>query len=311
MKYVYLALNWIFGVLFLILGLVSMIESPMAGLSLLLLSLLLLPPVRKITYSKTNKEISIKIRAASIFALIVAFGVFSGQNQDKKAQEVAIQQAKEKAEKIAQIKQDNINHFSANREQIISLANSALEAKEYQSVITQTGKYLVSGDEELKGISSSAKIEIEKIRKSERTKQLLSELKKVPSSEYEKNQKLYQQLASLHPNNQTYKNKLKVYSEKIEKEKQEKLAAEARTKQIKEQFSAWDGSHRNLERVIKKAMNDPDSYEHDETVYWDRGDHLVVKTTYRGKNAFGGVVRNFLKAKVSLGGQILQILDQT
>lgn len=58
-------------------------------------------------------------------------------------------------------------------------------------------------------------------------------------------------------------------------------------------------------------MNDPDSYEHDETVYWDRGDHLVVRTTYRGKNAFGGVVRNFVKAKVSLDGDILQILDQT
>ncbi len=56
-------------------------------------------------------------------------------------------------------------------------------------------------------------------------------------------------------------------------------------------------------------MNDPDSYEHDETVYWYRGDHLVVKTTFRGKNAFGGVVRNDVKAKVSLGGQIFQILD--
>ena len=85
----------------------------------------------------------------------------------------------------------------------------------------------------------------------------------------------------------------------------------ARNKRIEQQFSAWDGSHNNLERVIKKAMNDPDSYEHDETVYWDMGDHLVVKTTYRGKNAFGGVVRNFVKAKVSLDGDILQILDQT
>jgi len=311
MKYVYLALNWVFGVLFLIAGLVSIIESPLAGLSLVLLSLLLLPPVRKFAYAKTNKEIPIKIRAASIFVLIVAFGIFVGQSQDKEAQEVAAQQAQEKAEKIAQIKQDNINHFSANREQIISSANSALEAEEYQSVITQTTKYLVSGDEELKGINSSAKIEIEKIRKSEKTKQLLAELKKVPPSEYEKNHKLYQQLARLHPKNQMYKNKVKSYAEKIEKEKQEQLAEEVRKKQIEEQFSAWDGSHRNLERVIKKAMNDPDSYEHDETTYWDRGDHLVVKTTYRGKNAFGGVVRNFVKAKVSLNGQVLQILDET
>lgn len=311
MKYVYLALNWIFGVLFLITGLVSMIESPLAGLSLVILSLLLLPPIRKLVYSKTNKEIPIKIRVASIFALVVAFGVFVNQSQDKKAQEVAAQQAKEKAEEIAQIKQNIIDHFSGNREQIILSVKSALAAKEYQSVITKTSKYLVSGDEELKRINLSAKIEIEKIRKSETTKQLLAELKKVPSSEYEKNQKLYQQLVSLHPKNQKYKNKVKVYSEKISNEKQEQLVAEARKKQIEKQFSQWDGSHRNLERVIKKAMNDPDSYEHGETVYWDRSDHLVVKITYRGRNAFGGVVRNFVKAKVSLNGQILQILDKT
>ena len=137
------------------------------------------------------------------------------------------------------------------------------------------------------------------------------ELKKVPTSEYEKNKQLYQQLVVLHPDNQIYKNKVESYSKKIDKEKQKQLAAESRKKQIEDQFSAWDGSHRNLEKVIKKAMNDPDSYEHDETVYWDRGDHLVVKTTYRGKNAFGGVVRNFVKAKVSLSGQVLQVLDQT
>lgn len=311
MKYAYLALNWMLGVLFLITGLVSIIESTMAGWSLVLISLLLLPPVRKFAYSKTNTEIPIKIRGASILLLILAFGVFVSQSQYEKAQEVALQQAKEKSEKIAQIKQDNINHFAANREQIMLSANSALASKEYESVITQTSKYLVSGDEELKSIISSAKKEIEKIRKSENTKRLLAELKKVPFSEYEKNLKLYQQLASLHPNNQKYKNKINAYSEKIAKEKQEQLASEARNKQIEEQFSAWDGSHRNLERVIKNAMNDPDSYEHDETKYWDRGDHLVVKTIYRGKNAFGGVVRNSVKAKVSLSGQILQILDQT
>ena len=243
--------------------------------------------------------------------MIIVFGVLVGQSQDKKAQEVAAQQTKEKAEKTAQLKQDKVDHFTANKNQIILSANSALADKKYQSVISQTNKYLVSGDEDLKKINYSAKAEIGKIRKVEKTKQLLVELKKVPTSEYEKNKQLYQQLVVLHPDNQIYKNKVESYSKKIDKEKQKQLAAESRKKQIEDQFSAWDGSHRNLEKVIKKAMNDPDSYEHDETVYWDRGDHLVVKTTYRGKNAFGGVVRNFVKAKVSLSGQVLQVLDQT
>ncbi len=57
-------------------------------------------------------------------------------------------------------------------------------------------------------------------------------------------------------------------------------------------------------------MNDPGSYDHDKTVYWDMGDHLVVRTTFRGKNAFGGMVINSIKAKVSLNGQVLQIIEQ-
>jgi len=46
-------------------------------------------------------------------------------------------------------------------------------------------------------------------------------------------------------------------------------------------------------------------------VYWDRDDHLIVKTTFRGSNSFGGKVKNSVRAKVSIGdGDILQILSQ-
>lgn len=89
----------------------------------------------------------------------------------------------------------------------------------------------------------------------------------------------------------------------------EQAAADARKKRIERGFSAWDGSHRELEAFIKKAMNDPDSYSHVETVWWDRGDHLVVRTTYRGKNAFGGVVKEWVKAKASLDGELLEVIE--
>lgn len=92
--------------------------------------------------------------------------------------------------------------------------------------------------------------------------------------------------------------------------KQTASAPPTREKQIKDQFSPWDGSHRNLERLIKKSMNDPDSYDHDKTVYWDKGDFLIVKTTFRGKNAYGGVVKNWVKAKVDMNGNVLQVIAQ-
>lgn len=311
MKYVYLALNWVFGVLFLLAGLLSLVESPLGGLCLIIISFLLLPPLRKFVYSKTNKELPVKARAVTIFALFVAFGVFVGQAQDKKEQELAAQQAQEQAEKAAKVRQETIDYYNQNKDEILAKANEDLSQKDYQAVISQTSKYLVAGDEQLQKINTTAQAAIAEKQKIEKTESLLAKLKTVPASEFGQNKNLYQQLSKMHPSNEKYKEKLAHYTAKVEEENQAKIAAEERKKRIERQFSAWDGSHNNLERLIKKAMNDPDSYEHDETVYWDRGDHLVVRTTYRGKNAFGGVVRNFVKAKVSLDGDILQILDQT
>lgn len=80
--------------------------------------------------------------------------------------------------------------------------------------------------------------------------------------------------------------------------------------QLEKQFSAWDGSHIELTKIIKKAMNDPKSYEHIETVYWDMTDHVVVRTTYSGKNAFGGRVKNWVKAKADNNGNIIEIIEE-
>lgn len=88
-----------------------------------------------------------------------------------------------------------------------------------------------------------------------------------------------------------------------------KTEEQLRTERIQQAFSPIDGSHRGLEEHIKKAMNDPDSYKHDETAFVDKGDYLIVKTTFRGKNAFGGVVKNTITAKVDLDGRVLEIID--
>lgn len=81
-------------------------------------------------------------------------------------------------------------------------------------------------------------------------------------------------------------------------------------KKIDVQFSWWDGSHDNLTKYIKESMNDPNSFEHVETKYIDYGDYITVWETFRGKNAFGGVVKNTVVANVSLEGKIIEILDQ-
>ncbi|MBS2782699.1 PH domain-containing protein [Aeromonas salmonicida] len=89
-----------------------------------------------------------------------------------------------------------------------------------------------------------------------------------------------------------------------------KAVIEARVERVKTQFNPWDGSHRILESAIQKSMNDPDSYEHVETTYRDLGDSLIVSTTFRGKNGFGGVVKNTVVAQVDLDGNIMEIISE-
>jgi hypothetical protein len=102
-----------------------------------------------------------------------------------------------------------------------------------------------------------------------------------------------------------------------EKRKEDRLRKEAnltpqqrRTKQIEKAFSPWDGSHLVLTRVIKKAMNDPDSYKHDQTTYTDAGDTILVRASFRGTNKFGAIVRNTVTAKTDIDCNVLKILSQ-
>lgn len=87
-------------------------------------------------------------------------------------------------------------------------------------------------------------------------------------------------------------------------------SATQRRELIERQFSVWDGSHPGVTRAIKASMNDPKSYDHVETVFWDRGDYLLIRTRFRGKNAFGGVILNTVNAKVDFSGNVLDIALQ-
>ena len=90
----------------------------------------------------------------------------------------------------------------------------------------------------------------------------------------------------------------------------EEARAEARKALIEQQFSSWDGSHIALEQIIKKSMHNPDSYKHVETRYADEGDYILVATTFRGTNAFGGVVTNTVRAKFALNGELIEMVSE-
>lgn len=95
--------------------------------------------------------------------------------------------------------------------------------------------------------------------------------------------------------------------QKEKKAEMERIAA--RQKTIEQQFSPWDGSHRDLENRIKNIINDPDSFKHYKTTYIDKGDHITVFMEFGAKNGFGGMVRNKLSADYSIDGVFLRSDD--
>ncbi len=84
---------------------------------------------------------------------------------------------------------------------------------------------------------------------------------------------------------------------------------QVRTQQIQQHFSGWNGAHEGLEQLVKSQLLSPDSYKHIKTEYWDKSDHLIVNMTYQATNAFGADVQHFAKAKTSLDGNVLELIE--
>lgn len=269
--------NWIYGIIALVLALPLLAIAPYAGIACVLMALLVLPPARKFAYAKTGKTIPQAARGGLYIGLaVVAFFLLGLANESRKADEA-------KAVKEAQIQ-----NYTSGKSTHLATINSLIDAGQFEQATTYANQFAsLVKDQDLNDLLIKAK-----------TEELLAKAKKTAPNKNVELYDIYSQLTQLHPKNVIYLEAVARYGEKA-----------LRDQAIKEQFSGWDGSHRGLEKIIKKNMNDPDSYDHAETVYWDKGDYLLVRTTFRGKNAYGGVVLQSIKAKVDLEGNVLQILN--
>ncbi len=162
-----------------------------------------------------------------------------------------------------------------------------LAGEELRQIYAEAGRQL---NEKL----AAEELEKKRARDAARIKEILAEIPKIPPQDTARNFELYRELAELTPQDAKVKQKFDVYRKKFEEQQQkERLAAEKAAKEANEraeiqkkisnQFSAWDGSHRKLEAIIKDSMNDPDSYKHVETRYSNAGTYITVYTTFRGK----------------------------
>ncbi|MDR3678891.1 MAG: hypothetical protein P4L41_02920 [Flavipsychrobacter sp.] len=74
-------------------------------------------------------------------------------------------------------------------------------------------------------------------------------------------------------------------------------------------MSDWNGSCPGVVAYVKDRMNDPNSFEHVETGLYNSGVYTLVVMRYRGTNAFGATVTNYIKAKVNSNCQVVEVVE--
>lgn len=72
-------------------------------------------------------------------------------------------------------------------------------------------------------------------------------------------------------------------------------------------FSAWDGSCIPLVKAVKQDMNDPKSFEFVkvESMIENENGNLIVAMSFRGKNAYGGIVLQGVWCELTPDGKII------
>lgn len=307
-------------------------ESWIAGVMLFVFGVLVSPFVFSRILSKLSKRDPLQIRvvvvlfalASSTYALFQHTARIEAESVEQtRLQAVADAQALKQrdeadaAKKLASAK----TYFEENRTNVLTEFTSALDAKNMVTAQAIRDRFILAiRDPDFDLLLNHyvvlkeelALAEAEKSRKS-KIAELATRLGTVGATDFIQAIAIYSQLTTLDPSNKAYKLKLvqfrKARDAEVAREEEAVAAAAAkavRTKIIQEQFSGYDGSHRKFERLIKQAMNDPSSYDHVETRYIDNGSYIRVFCTFRGKNAFGGLVKNTKVADFDIAGNFLR-----
>ena len=73
---------------------------------------------------------------------------------------------------------------------------------------------------------------------------------------------------------------------------------------IATQFTLW-GTHSGVIDYVKANMHNPDSFQHVDTYYIDNQTYITVTMTYRGTNAFGGIVTETITKRFTIEGALI------
>ncbi|WP_336127845.1 hypothetical protein [Mesoflavibacter sp. CH_XMU1422-2] len=295
-------LKWFFGIIFLIGGLGGLFTSFLTGIIFLLLGFFILPPTYELFAKKTKLNLPSWAKWATvIIGFIIASFTIDNSNAEKDAEmDLVVKKASEFINS-GQIDSAKV-YIEKAKSQYSSTKNKAVDLE------NELNKYQ-SEDFAKETLVSMTDEEFEQLKNDQLTKNYLSQkslntefiaLMKTQAPEREK---IIKEIAEK-------KEQERIARElEAERKKQEEINKN-RKENVEKQFSAWDGSHPKLSRMIKENCRNPDSYGHIETRFRDDGNSIFVITKYRAENGFGGMTIGSVSARVDFDGNVLEIVSQ-
>lgn len=284
------ALAWIGGSLLLMLALLALAGSIWAGLALLGVTALVFPPLAD---RLRASPLFTKARPWAAAILVILFFVATQRDMDAEEQVRLAQQAA-RQDSIAAVSEDSLRQYlGSNRSELVQGARAQLEMGEYRAAASRLRPFAeVSDDAEIDSLHEHALAGMQAKQDSAQVERLVERLRQVPASNTELNHQLYGQLVQLQPDNQRFKDRRDHYANQLQRASQERAERLQLFGPMPER-SAWDGTYSEVKDYLRQVMNDPSSLDMDAcTSVYHTPEGWLVGCDYRGKNAFGGVVRN-------------------
>ena len=282
---------WVAAIVLVAFGIKVALVSWIAGFILIAFAVVVSPYIfsRILSWLGANDPLQIRV-VIVLFALASSTYVFFGHTARIEAEVAesnriqAEKQAHEEETKRAAEAEAQLNsaktYFAEHRAEVLAEFSMAVDSKNLATAKAIRGRFIQAvKDPEFDLVLNRyaaledevARADLEKARLAKISK-LTGQLASVGATDYAQAVKIYGDLLTLDPANKSYQQKLERFAKArdVENARVEAAIAAAtakveRDKKINEQFSGYDGSHRKFERLIKQAMNDPDSYDHVET----------------------------------------------
>jgi hypothetical protein len=254
----------------------------------ILAAAIVFPPVRKRLHRGIRYFLTPKASAWIVVVMLITQVVVTaiGASALDDAQKAArLEQFKEIGAARRQARTDD---FKAHKSAILAAIDEHMKAGDLTAALAETNKY------------SNADSDLDTMRRRINAIVARKSLEDESSLTLEQRAVAYTHLAESEPENKKYADEARTLNAQlvVERDKPVKHA------QLLAQFSAWNGSHRNVEAAIKASMNNPDSYQHVETRFTETPDGAIIYSKFRGTNAFGGIITTMAVATVDREGNV-------